>query len=114
MAYWFSYCIYRLDRIRLHPNSIDLTLAVVMGLLSGSAWLATTPGRLNALQLSKFWLAALVAPFAVSIYALWIGLGITGWLTLVVGVLAQWLLVFLTPDANGTPAQSNDSSERAE
>jgi hypothetical protein len=111
MAYWFAYCVYRLDRIRLHPNSIDLTLAVVMGVLAGGAWLATTPARLQELKLNKAWIAALVAPFALSILALWYWWDIVGWSMLIVGVLAQWSLVFLSPDANAASAQSKGTSE---
>jgi hypothetical protein len=106
MAYWFAYCIYRLDRIRLHPNSMDATLAAIMGLLAGGAWLATTPARLRQLRLSKAWSVALAAPFALSIFALWYGRNPAGWLLLVFAVLAQWLLVFLSADAVSTVDQS--------
>lgn len=111
MAYWFAYCVYRVDRIRLHPNSIDLTLAVVMGLLTGCAWLVYTPARLTGLNLNKAWIVALVAPFALSTLALWYRWDIVGWSMLAAGVLAQWSLVFLSPDANAAPAQSKSSSE---
>jgi hypothetical protein len=111
MAYWFAYCIYRLDRIWLHPNSIDLTLAVIMGLLAGGAWLATTPARLEELNLSKAWVVALAAPFALSILALCYRWKIVFWSMLAAGVLAQWSLVFLSPEANAASAQSNGSSE---
>ncbi|MGB7265543.1 MAG: hypothetical protein WBC92_08515 [Terracidiphilus sp.] len=110
MAFWFAYCIHVLDRIRLHPNPIDLTLAVIMGLLAGSAWLATTPARLEQLNLNKAWTVALVVPFALSILALWYRWEILGWSMLAAGVLAQWCLVFLVPEADSTSAQSNGSS----
>jgi hypothetical protein len=111
MAYWFAYCVYRLDRIRLHPNSIDLTLAVIMGLLAGGAWLITTPTRLQELNLNRAWIVALVAPFALSILALWYGWDIVFWSMLAAGVLAQWGLVFLSPGAHAASAQSKGSSE---
>lgn len=111
MAYWFAYCIYRLDRIRFHPNSIDLTLAIVMGLLSGGAWLLTTPARLKELNLNNAWILVLAAPFALSILALWDRWEIVGWSMLAAGVLAQWSLVFLLPDANAERAESKDPSE---
>lgn len=111
MAYWFAYCIYRLDRIRFHPNSIDLTLAIVMGLLSGGAWLLTTPARLKELNLNKAWIIVLAAPFALSILALWDRWEIVGWSMLAAGVLAQWCLVFLSPGADPASAQYEFSSE---
>lgn len=111
MAYWFAYCIYRLDRIRFHPNSIDLTLAIVMGLLSGGAWLLTTPARLRELNLNKAWIIVLAAPFALSILALWDRWEIVGWSMLAAGVLAQWCLVFLSPGADPASAQYEFSSE---
>ncbi len=111
MAFWFAYCIHVLDRIRLHPNPIDLALAVIMGLLAGVAWLVTTPAQLEQLNLNKVWIAALVAPFALSILALWYRWDIVGWSMLAAGVLAQWCLVFLVPDADAALAQSNGSSE---
>ena len=82
-----------------------------MGLLSGGAWLLTTPARLKELNLNKAWIVALVAPFALSILALWDRWDIVGWSMLAAGVLAQWSLVFLSPDANAAPAQSKISSE---
>jgi hypothetical protein len=111
MAYWFAYCIYRLDRVRLHPNSIDLTLAVVMGLLAGGAWLVTTPARLKELNLNKAWILVLSAPFAMSILALWYRWEIAGWSMLAAGALAQWSLVFLSPGANAASAEFESSSE---
>jgi hypothetical protein len=97
MAYWLGYCLYRLDRIRLHPNEIDAALAIIMGLFSGIAWLATTPARLKELGLSLFWMVLLAAPFGVSIFALWERRNLIGWILLAGAVLAQWLLVFLPP-----------------
>ena len=111
MAYWFAYCIYRLDRIRLHPNSIDATLAIVMGLFAGCAWMATTPGRLHQLGLRKAWIVPLVGCFALSIFALWNGWNVTGWCMLVAALLTQWLLVFLAPDPNSMVEQSERSAE---
>jgi lysylphosphatidylglycerol synthetase-like protein (DUF2156 family) len=110
MAYWFAYCIYRLDRIRLHPNSIDATLAIVMGLLAGGAWLVTTPGRLHQLRLHKAWIIVMVSPFALSIFALWNQWNIAGWLMLVAALLAQWLLVFLSlgPDSRVEQSERSD------
>ena len=35
MGYWLAYCIYRLERYRLHPDNFDATIALVFGLLSG-------------------------------------------------------------------------------
>jgi hypothetical protein len=111
MAYWLAYCVYRVDRVRLHPNWIDLTLAVVMGLLAGGAWLVTTPARLEELNLNKAWIVALCAPFALSILALWYRCDVVVWSMLAAGVLAQWCLVFLSPGASGASQQSNGSSE---
>lgn len=110
MAYWFAYCIYRLDRIRLHPNSIDATLAIVMGLLAGGAWLATTPGRLHQLKLHQGWIIALVSPFMLSIFALWNSWNVAGWLMLAVALLGQWLLVFFSPDTEARVEQSESSA----
>jgi hypothetical protein len=114
MAYWLAYCIYRLDRIRLHPNSIDLILAVVMGLFAGGAWLVTTPARLKELNLNNAWIVVLIAPFALSILALWYRWDVVGWSMLIVAALAQWLLVFLSPAASAAPAQPGESSEQPE
>jgi hypothetical protein len=111
MAYWFAYCFYRLDRIRLHPNSIDATLAIVMGLLAAGAWLATTPARLEELNLNKAWIVALAAPFASSLLAPWYRWDIVDWTMLAAGVLAQWSLVFLSPGASAASAQSEGSRE---
>jgi|HubBroStandDraft_1064217.scaffolds.fasta_scaffold11805_2 hypothetical protein len=111
MAYWFAYCVYRVDRVRLHSNSIDLALAVVMGLLAGGAWLVTTPSRLEQLNLSKAWIVALVAPFALSILALWYRCDGVGWSMLAAGVIVQWCLVFFSPGANDASEQSGGSSE---
>ncbi|MGD0731610.1 MAG: hypothetical protein ABR956_10105 [Terracidiphilus sp.] len=113
MAYWFAYCVYRLDRIRLHPSSIDLTLAVIMGLLAGGAWLVTTLARLEELNLSKAWIVALVAPFALSILALCFRWDVAFWSMLAAGVLAQWSLVFLLPGANAASAESKGSSRES-
>lgn len=114
MAYWFAYCIYRVDRASLHPNSIDLALAAVLGLLSGGAWLATTPARLRELNLHKVWMVALVVPFVLSILALWHRSNIVGWPMLIVGALAQWILVFLSTPADATPAPSENCSDQPE
>lgn len=114
MAYWFAYCINVLDRDRLHPNSIDATLAVGMGLTAGGAWLVTTPERLKQLNLSSAWIVALAAPFTVSILALWFRWNILGWSMLVAGALVQWLLVFLSPAATAAPAQSKEPIEQPE
>jgi hypothetical protein len=111
MAYWFAYCIYVLHQNRLHPNSMDETFAVVMGLFAGGAWLAYTPARLTELNLSRVWIVALVAPYALSIFALWNGWNIMGWVMLLAGVLAQWLLVFLSPATNLAGAQSESNTE---
>ena len=110
MAYWFAYCINVLDENRLHPNSIDAALAIVMGLLSGGAWLATTPARLRELKLNQAWIAALVAPFVLSIFALWNRWNILVWSMLVVGVLAQSLLVFLETCAAPEAEQFEESA----
>jgi uncharacterized membrane protein YhaH (DUF805 family) len=110
MAYWFTYCIYRLNRIRLHPSFIDSTLAIVMGLFAGGAWLATTPKRLHQLNLHKAWLIALASPFALSIFALWKRWDIAGWLMLAASLLAQWLLVFLSPVENSRVEDPNGSA----
>lgn len=111
MAYWFAFCIYRLDRIRLHPNSVDSALAIIMGLFAGCAWMATTPGRLHQLRLHKAWIIPLIGPFALSIFALWNGWNIAGWFILAAALLVQWLLVFLAPDPNSTVGQSEGSAE---
>jgi hypothetical protein len=111
MAYWFAYCIYRLDRIRLHPNEIDLALAITMGLLSGGAWLAFTPARLRELCLSRLWMFPLVVPFAASMFALWNGWSVTGWVSLVIAVLAQWILVFLAPRGGPAVPRTESSGE---
>lgn len=107
MAYWLAYRVYRVDRIPLHPNSIDLTLAVVMGLLAGGAWLVTTPARLKELTLNGTWTVAFVPPFALSILALWYHLEILGWITLGIAVMAQWILVFLLPRKNEAAPVAN-------
>ncbi|MGA7343389.1 MAG: hypothetical protein WBE72_12515 [Terracidiphilus sp.] len=111
MAYWFAYCTYRVDRNRLHPNEIDLAGAITLGLLSGAAWLVTTPTRLRELSLSKLWMFPLVIPFAASIFALWRGWSVIGWVLLVIAAMAQWVLVFLAPRKGSGVPQSESSGE---
>jgi hypothetical protein len=97
MAYWFAYCIYRLERLRHHPNSIDCALAIIMGSLAGIAWLWTTPPRLKELRLNRLWMLLLVLPFLIAIVALWSNRQVIGWTFLILGVAAQGVLVFMLP-----------------
>jgi hypothetical protein len=82
-----------------------------MGRFAGCAWLVTTPARLKELTLNKAWTVALVAPFVLSILALWYRRDILGWLTLAIAVMAQWILVFLLPRRYGTPASAGSPGD---
>jgi hypothetical protein len=95
MAYWFAYYTYRLDRIRLHPNSLDSVLAIFFGALTGIGWLWFTPPRLKELRLSRLWVAPLALPFLIAVVALWNNWRIAGWVFLILGVAAQGTLVFM-------------------
>ena len=97
MGYWLAFCIFRFERYRLHPDNFDATIAFILGLLSGGVWLFSTPGYLRKLGLSRIWMTALVAPYVVSVTALWNGWNVIGWAALIVGVLAQFGLGFIQP-----------------
>jgi hypothetical protein len=104
MAYWFAYCLLRLDHNGFRHFGMDSVLASIMGLVAGLAWLISTPVRLRELHLNRFWTVALVAPFALSVLAIWKGWNIVCWISLAFAVLAQWLLVFLLPHRDAAPA----------
>jgi hypothetical protein len=97
MAYWFAFCLYRLDRDRLHPSGFDGTFAIIMGLVSGACWLAFTPARLKKLGLTRLWMVPLAIPFGVAIFGIWTGWDVVCWVALAIGAAAQWLLVFRMP-----------------
>jgi len=111
MAHWFAYCLLRLDANRLNLSGMDSVLALTMGLPTGIAWLVFTPARLRMLGLGQLWMLPLAVPFTLSIFAIWIGWHVVFWVTLAIGTLVQWSLVFLVRQEVALPRQTDESCE---
>jgi len=111
MAYWFAYCLLVLDHSGFRHFGMDGVLASIMGLIAGVCWLIFTPTRLKELQLNGLWMVVLGAPFALSVLAIWKGWNVVCWISLAIAVMAQWLLVFLSPSKEPVPAEGHGSGE---
>lgn len=111
MAFWFAFCLANLHQDGLSRIGMMTTIDAAVGLICCVAWLVSTPARLDGLKLSGLWTAVLAVPFAVAIFALWKGWSVIFWVALLIAVIAQFALYFLSPRSVGPTDQAANPGE---